>query len=460
MEISVTATTALLTLVVAPLLAGDAPAAPAAQELRYNGSLSSLNRDGEATPVKEFTVYCLLAPTAQGQRDLAFLVDERGGGGWAWPERFGKVTLDASNKAGGTGPQVLHDDDGTMHPLPVPQAVLEQPDKLAANASWTLGNQQYHVRGKKKTGGHDCWQVDVIADTRPLQTLFVDSATGVVVSAERRVFMGRGDQFALKIDLDSVKDLSAAEYEQVQKPIATLLKLKEQLQRPEDETQPELNESQIESAAGFLDQLDKETAQTPFARLAAVISRDVKAQRDRTKNVAGLADKFVGKDAPQFELKHLDGKPVDRQQYNGKIVVLHFWKYHDEPLVEPYGQVGYLDFLHSRRGKLGVQVFGVAVDERFGKPEQRSAAIRQTRGFKDFMNVGYPITGDDGSLLTQFGDPRKLGAKLPLWIVIDPDGKVAHYHAGFYSLKPDEGLNQLDGVVAELLKKQPAAAAP
>ena len=52
----------------------------------------------------------------------------------------------------------------------------------------------------------------------------------------------------------------------------------------------------------------------------------------------------------------------------------------------------------------------------------------------------------------KFGDPRKLGAKLPLWVVIDPDGKIAHYHVGFYAIKPDEGLRPLDEAVMKQIK--------
>ena len=49
--------------------------------------------------------------------------------------------------------------------------------------------------------------------------------------------------------------------------------------------------------------------------------------------------------------------------------------------------------------------------------------------------------------------PRRVGAKLPLWVVIGPDGKIAHYHVGTYDVKPDEGLRRLDEVVVSLVKQ-------
>jgi len=80
------------------------------------------------------------------------------------------------------------------------------------------------------------------------------------------------------------------------------------------------------------------------------------------------------------------------------------------------------------------------------------------RKLRDFMNVSYPIATDTGIQLKKFGDPRDLGAKLPLWVVIGSDGKVAHYHVGFYSIKPDEGLKPLDEVLIRLIREQRAAA--
>ena len=44
--------------------------------------------------------------------------------------------------------------------------------------------------------------------------------------------------------------------------------------------------------------------------------------------------------------------------------MLHFWEYRDQPLKEPYGQVGYLEFLFQKRKEEGVKVYGVAVDGR------------------------------------------------------------------------------------------------
>ena len=76
---------------------GAAPADHATLELRYHGSLAKASRDGDSTaePAKRFDLYCLATPLADGGREVTFVVDEHGGGGWPWPARFGQVTTDA-----------------------------------------------------------------------------------------------------------------------------------------------------------------------------------------------------------------------------------------------------------------------------------------------------------------------------------------------------------------------------
>jgi hypothetical protein len=97
-------------------------------------------------------------------------------------------------------------------------------------------------------------------------------------------------------------------------------------------------------------------------------------------------------------------------------------------------------------------VIGVAVNESFADGAKATGALRSVRKLREFMNLSYPIGTDDSTLLAKFGDPRKLGAKLPLWVVINPDGKIAHYHVGYYAIKPDEGLRPLDEAAMKQIK--------
>jgi hypothetical protein len=59
---------------------------------------------------------------------------------------------------------------------------------------------------------------------------------------------------------------------------------------------------------------------------------------------------------------------------------------------------------------------------------------------------------DDGALLKRLGDPRVAGGKLPLFVVVGKDGRVADYHAGLYDVKATEGLEELERIVDSLNK--------
>jgi hypothetical protein len=102
-------------------------------------------------------------------------------------------------------------------------------------------------------------------------------------------------------------------------------------------------------------------------------------------------------------------------------------------------------------------VYGVAVDGRLADKETSASAVRSVRKLQSFMNLSYPLTVDDGTLLAKFGDPQRVGAKLPLWVLIAPDGTIAAYKVGLYDIKADEGLKELDAAVVKLIQKNRAA---
>lgn len=425
----------------------------AAVELRYTGSLVKLARDSEGQPVKRFSVYCLVKKNAAGGRDLAFLMDERGGGTWPWPERYGQVSLNSKLQATNAAQlRLLQDHNGTPHSLRVPRPVFEFADQLQAGATWNSESNAFEVKRAAKIADRDCWQVDVSTNFGRKRSLWIQKDSPLLVELEERLFMGQGEEFSLRMKLESVETLDEAKLAKVQAPLEMLLKLQTDLARPENEQNPELTDEQLAKVAAVAPKIEQAAEGTPFSRLAGIITRDVQGQQQRTGELAQLAKKFLGQAAPDFTIQPLEGKPVTAADRAGKITVLHFWEYQGEPLIEPYGQVGYLDFLYSRRRKLGVQVYGVAVDVRFADKAQQQQAHRSVGKLKSFMNLGYPIAADDGDLIGQFGDPRRIGAKLPLWVVIGADGKVAHYSSGFYKINPDEGLRELDEVLVKLIQ--------
>ena len=466
--------TTLPALVLVGLL-GAAPPDHAGVELRYHGSLTKTTRDADSTgePVKRFDLYCLATPQNEGGRDVTFVLDEHGGGGWPWPARFGHVTTDAKGHPSKIRMRLLHEHDGTQYQLFVPFPYFEFADRLAKDAHWEapreseFANQQdtapwkYRVAGSAKTALHDCWRVDVSNNFGSQETVWIDKASGLLVKAERRIVLGRGETHLLRTVLDSATPISAEALVRLRRPVADLLRLQDELKRPDDEKSPELSEVQLSLAAASLKSLEQQAEGTPFDQLVAAIGRDVNSQSRRSGDVDSLAKRFLGKPAPALQLKSLDGETIPATENAGKIVLLHFWAYQGEPFPhEPYGQVGFLDYLFHRRNKLGLQVYGVAVDHRLTDAGQMPAVLRSIKKLQSFMNLGYPLVVDDGTLLEKFGDPERIGAKLPLWVLIDQSGTVVEYKVGNYEIKADSGLSQLDKKVTGLIRKQRQKSGP
>jgi hypothetical protein len=406
---------------------------------------------------------------SDGGRDVAYVLDEQGGGRWPWAARFGTIATDARLRPAKNRMRLLHVHNGTSYVLVLPFPYFEFADRLAGDARWEapraaeLPNQndmapwKYRVSARTGVGTHDCLRVDVSNNFGPQESLWIDASQPILVKAERRIVIGRGEVHILKMELDSVTPLSDDSLARVQRPLDSLLKLQQQLKRADDDQSAELSEAQLKIVADQVKTLEQQAENTPFEGLVASIVRDVNSQSRRTGDVESLARRIVGKPAPPIRLRSLDGEAIPASELSGKIVLLHFWSYKGEPFPqEPYGQVGFLDHLYHRRGKLGLRVYGVAIDSRLADTAQAPAAARSVRKLQNFMNLTYPVVKDDGTL-ERLGDPERVGAQLPLWVLIDPKGTVVQYKVGNYAIKAEEGLSQLDQAVLTLVKQRRAA---
>jgi len=441
-----------LLLTCATCLASPLDESPACA-LRYSGTLLSGVRNGEGSPVKRFTIFALVRPTATG-RELDWFLTERGAGAWGWPERFGQVTLNTNHEpTGGTPPRLLYDYEGSPTAMGFPLPLVDFFPKLVSGAQWMQGKETWEVVDSVQKNERDCWQLQVTTGFGKKRTAWVLKDAPILAAVEEKVFVGQGDEHRLTLQLEAFEPVSTEDLERQLAIWTRLSELQGQLARKPQEFRPELSDDQLKLVTTALPDLKSLSADTPFSGLVTAISSDLRGQADRSSDVARLQQKFVGKPAPAFELSLLDKKQVTSDELKGQVVVLHFWEYQAEPLVEPYGQIGFLDFLNDKRRKLGVKVFGVAVDERFGQEQSAVSAAKSVGRLKSFMNLGYPLAGDDGKLLKRFGDPREANAKLPLWVVIGADGKIAHYHSGLYTINSDEGLKELDQKLIELIRE-------
>ncbi|WP_166820139.1 peroxiredoxin family protein [Thalassoroseus pseudoceratinae] len=433
-------------------------------EVQYVGQLKQVAGEGVGD-LKSFELTCRLLNPA-GKSQMFWSVEETGGGEFAWPERFGIATFQGANQlASGQLPRVLQTHNDSPSPVDLPPIMLPTEKPLEVGQEWEHQKTQYVVEGEQTVrvsdGGDkvDCWVIEMTSHPGRQTKLVVEKENLTLLTAEGRLFLGRGDRYQIQMERKSSRSVEGPLADQLATAFDGLTNLQTKLERRTNETTPKLHDNQLKLTAKALPELEKSVRETSLQGLVAAIKKDVEDQTNRDRGLNSLAEKFLGESAPDFALSTLQGKSVSLKgdTEDDQIVVLHFWKYHDEKLNEPYGQVGYLDFLHGKRNKLGVQIYGVAVDERFGTGSD-FAAKRGVRKLAEFMNLGYPILLDDGDVLKTFGDPLNNGGELPLWVVIKPDKTVAHYKVGFYQIKPNRGLEELDAVVVDLIKKRREAA--
>ena len=430
-----------------------APGLETGTQLTYSGTMTGVKDDGNPA-VKKFTL-TLVKLSGEGDADeLLWTLEETGRGGWLWLDRFGRWTVAAGRRdEGAAGPALLYERAEGQSVVPLIAPVFAAERTLEKGAAWSEERLDYQVSGEATKAGQACWEIDVRSPYGHKRTLWVAKDSPLVVAVRETVFIGQGEEHKLQLELTETRQLPASEMGQLASALEMWNDLRKSLAWQPRTRRDELNKEQLATLKGELPKIAERAAVGPLASIAAAALRDATGQRNRAGAVAALRDKIIGQSLTDLKLTDVTGKPITAEELKGQVVVLHFWHYRDTPLEEPYGQVGYLDFLLRRRGESGVKVIGVSlVEEQFGEEGNRRAAAASARKLKSFMNLSYPICLDDGSLLNRVGDPRVAAGKLPLFVVIGKDGKVAEYHAGLYDVKANEGLAELDALIAKLLK--------
>jgi peroxiredoxin len=414
-------------------------------EIVYEGRLTPVSvAEGKASP-KGFTATWFLPADDEGGKDALFVVSEDAFA-LPWTARFGFSVPSSESD----GPRIGYHFADRDAVIPLPGAKFPFAQRIADTPEFREGDLSIVVEDDKQViQGRECRIVAVDGGPAHRQKIAVERETGLLVRFESDIFLGRGHRFRLTLEQTMLQPGG----DKVLSEIAPLLReIDVAIESTDRASGQDLSPKALEVVAKNRDQLVKLAQGTVFEPLAQTIARSVSEQHDRRAGVDKLAQESMGKKAPSLELKSLSGEAIDPATFTNKVVVLHFWDYDNEQLSTPYGQVGYLDHLSRQRKKDGVEVIGVAVDARFGDAKTRTAATRSVKKLVEFMNLTYPVAGDDGALLKAIGDPRPLGASLPLWVVIGRDGIIREYKSGLYDLKANEGLKELDAKIVELAK--------
>jgi hypothetical protein len=431
---------------------GELASAPGLQ-LHYRGTVAQVRRERDDQPAeKSFDLTWTVAEVDADGVDLLWIVDERGAGGFGWSDRAGKLTEKADGATvGAAGPAVLFDYGTGKHAVPLAPPKFALPESPAAGAKWERDDLEHEILRATTVNDRRTWEVQLSNNFGKQRTVWVEPESGVIVRYEARVFMNQGTEYRLAVELTGVSALDADDAKALAAAVGKLVNVKGKLKLAPRTTGDKLIAAQLQTLEKELPALEQIAGHGATARIVAAARRDFTLQSERTSALDRLVAEQTGKVVESFEAAGAGDVKFSSNQLRDYVTVLHFWDYRDTPLTEPYGQVGYLEFLYGRRKEQGLRVVGVAVDGRFKTPATAGAAASSVRRLKNFMNLTYPIVHDGGALAEQFGDPRRIGAELPLFVVVGKDGRIAHYKVGHYDVDREAGLKQLDATVKDLL---------
>jgi len=159
-----------------------------------------------------------------------------------------------------------------------------------------------------------------------------------------------------------------------------------------------------------------------FIPLAALVLAAVLVPATPARAAEDVA--AVGRKAPAWKLKDLDGKEVGSEQFKGKVLVVDFWATWCVPCI---GEIpGYID-LEKKYGADGLAIVGISVDQK------SPAAVKK---FAQTKGVNYTIVMADENVSDAFGGIEAI----PTTFLIGRDGRIVHRKKGAMSHEAYEEL--------------------
>ncbi len=120
--------------------------------------------------------------------------------------------------------------------------------------------------------------------------------------------------------------------------------------------------------------------------------------------------------APDFNLKGLDGKPIQLSSMKGKVVLLDFWATWCPPCK---AEIPHFKELYSQYHGKGLEVIGAALDQ---------GGEKDVAPFAKQNQINYPLAAAGTQELAQrYGGIRGI----PTTFLIDKQGRIAQKYLGY-----------------------------
>lgn len=413
----------------------------------FMGSIARRDPSPEKGDEHRSFEWTMLVPSRDVQPKKAYwLVDLRGEPHASWTTKLEEITFDENSEPlENMRPKLVIPNTGGDSVIDLVYPLVKFSESLAAGATWKSGDIEYLVEEREEREGRDAWKINVSDRLGWKRTIWWDENSKWVVALEERVFMNQGTEYLLEARLASLEELTPEELESASSVAGDLVEIRRQSISSSSggaDSGDRIPSEGREESTKRLDEISARPNAKPWANLAREVARESRNRAEKDQSIAQWTTRLLQTEIPAFDLETSSKERVSSVSLLGKVYVLHFWDYRDEPLKEPYGQVGYLEFLQENRRGDDLIVCGVV---------EGGATPAQVRRFRSFMNVSYSVAFDKDSLLDSLGDPRRLGAELPLFVVVGRDGKIAHVHAGYYEIDSKLGLKELNEAVEAAL---------
>ena len=118
----------------------------------------------------------------------------------------------------------------------------------------------------------------------------------------------------------------------------------------------------------------------------------------------------VGNTIPDFSLKSLDGKTVDKSSLKGQVVVLNFWASWCAPCMSEIPELK--EFAANSKAK----VVGIALDE---------TGLETVKPFVESRGINYTVLVGNQEIFQQFN-----GVGIPYTLILDRSQHIINIHRG------------------------------
>jgi len=132
--------------------------------------------------------------------------------------------------------------------------------------------------------------------------------------------------------------------------------------------------------------------------------------------------RFVGRPAPPFLLKDLEGREVRLSDHKGKVILLNYWYTGCFPCRQETPDLIRLYNAHKARGLV---ILGINLDAILMPADDR----RMLQRFVQDFEIPYPTLIADVNMYDDYGKP----SIAPLTLLIDRQGRIAQVFWGAYS---------------------------